>query len=142
MQAGWRRLEPGELDHELIWLSVSLLSLVLGFTWLAWGLPWPHCLFLAMTGHPCMTCGATRAVIAFARGHFVEALRWNPLAFVAFCAISLFDVYAAVVLITRAPRLRFSAFTSAEKRFVRLLVVAALAFNWAYLLINSRAYLG
>src|SRR3981081_3786522 len=108
MQIARRPLAPGETDHEFIWLSVSLGGLALAATWLALRLPWPICLFHALTGHPCATCGATRSAIAFFNAQFFTAWKWNPLAFVVYCALSIFDVYAFVVLVTRAPRLRIA----------------------------------
>ena len=136
MQTCWRRVAPGEVDHELLWLSVSLGALALAAAWQAIGLPWPHCLFLAITGHPCLTCGATRATIQFLHGNFLAALRWNPLVFAFFCGATLFDFYAAVVLVTGAPRLRIRALTPAEKKWARILILALLALNWIYLLVN------
>src|SRR5947207_7453257 len=101
-----RRLGPGERDHELVWLSVSVASLTLALLWLALGMPWPRCLFLAITGYPCLTCGATRSAIQLFHGHFLAALKWNPLVFAALCGLFAFDVYAVVVLATGVPRLR------------------------------------
>lgn len=135
-----RRARPGELDHELLWLSVSLGGLVAAGVWLSAGLPWPHCIFLAITGRPCVSCGATRAAIQLLHGHFLEAFRWNPLAFIAFSAVFLFDIYAAIVLVTRAPRLRISGATSAQKRSIRFLILIMLALNWIYLLTRSVSY--
>ena len=135
-----RRLRPGELDHELIWLSVSVLSAFLAAVWLALGMPWPRCLFLAITGHPCATCGATRCAIQFFHGHLLAALRWNPLIFAVFCGVFVFDIYAAVVLATRAPRLRLAPLTAGEKNTVRWMVVSALALNWIYVLLNAQNY--
>jgi Protein of unknown function (DUF2752) len=132
-----RRDEP---DPELLWLAVSVGGVVAAGLWLAAGLPWPHCLMLAVTGHPCVTCGATRAAIQFLHGNFFEAWRWNPLMFAFFCGIALFDAYAVVVLATGAPRLRVSGVTAAEKNFIRLLVVVMLGLNWLYLLANSSRY--
>lgn len=132
-----RRLGPDELNHELLWLSVSIGSLACAAVWLGLGLPWPICVFHALTGHPCATCGATRSAIAFFHGQFFAAWRWNPLAFSAYCTLSIFDVYAAIVLITRAPRFRLARLTSTEKSLVRVIVVASLAINWIYLLIAN-----
>ena len=70
----------------------------------------------------------------FFHGNFLAALKWNPLAFAGLCAVSVFDVYAAVVLTTRAPRLRIADLTSIEKNFLRIVLVALLALNWVYLL--------
>jgi hypothetical protein len=134
MRAVYRPLDPGEFDYELVWLCVTLVSLALAAGWFALRLPWPHCVFLAVTGHPCLTCGMTRATIRFLHGDFVGALRWNPLIFVALCGLSIFDTYAFAVLITRAPRLRLIQFSSAEKTFFRALVIVLLLANWIYLL--------
>ena len=140
MQLTHRRLAPDELDHELIWLSVSLGSLGLAAAWLALGLPWPQCAFHAITGQPCVTCGMTRSAIQFFHGHFFAAMRWNPLVFAALCGLSIFDAYAFAVLISRAPRLRIAQLTAAEKNLVRATVVTLLVANWIYLLLHSRNF--
>ncbi len=129
-----RPLAPGENDYELIWLCVTLVALALAVGWLAVGLPWPQCVFLALTGHPCVTCGATRCAIAFFHANFFEAWKWNPLVFVALCAISILDAYAFAVLITRGRRLRLTNFSAGEKNFVRIVIVIGLLVNWMYLL--------
>jgi hypothetical protein len=141
MQVCWRRTPSGQIDHELLWLSISMGTLALAGGWLTLGLPWPGCIFLTLTGHPCLTCGATRAAIQFLHGNFTAALWWNPLAFAFLCALSVFDTYAAIVLIMRAPRLRVAALSQVEKNLVRTLVVSLLALNWMYLLAHSSRYI-
>jgi len=140
MQVCGHHVRGAELDFELLWLTISLGAVLAAGIWLAAGLPWPHCLFLTITGHPCVTCGATRSAIQFLHGHFYEAWRWNPLMFAFFCWVALFDAYAILVLATGAARLRVSSVTSREKNFIRLLVVSMLVLNWAYLLANSARY--
>jgi hypothetical protein len=140
MQICWRRVAFRETDHELLWLSVSLASLGAAAAWFALHLPWPRCMFQTLTGHPCVTCGATRSALQFFHGHFFNALQWNPLAFVGLCAVSIFDFYALIVLATRAPRLRIAYITSIEKNFVRILLVALLALNWIYLLVANPGF--
>ena len=81
-------------------------GVALAAIWLGLGLPWPVCWFHEFTGEPCATCGATRATIAFLHGHFSDAFRWNPLAFVACIAVAAYDLYAIAVLLTGRPRLR------------------------------------
>ena len=134
MRLLWRRRFVPETDHELIWLAVSIASIAGGAAWLAMALPWPRCPFLAITGLPCVTCGATRSAMAFLRGDFLSALRWNPLAFVAFCGLLAFDLYSAIVLAGRMPRLRIVDWTITEKNVARIAVISLLALNWIYLL--------
>ncbi len=134
MRLLWRRRLAPETDHELIWLAVSIASIAGAAAWLAMALPWPRCPFLAITGLPCLTCGATRSAIAFLRGDFLSALRWNPLAFVAFCTLLAFDLYAVIVLAGRMPRLRIVDWTITEKNAARIAVISLLALNWIYLL--------
>jgi hypothetical protein len=140
MQISWRRVAPNEIDHELLWLGVSGASLALLGAWLALGLPSPRCPFLAVTGLPCLTCGATRSIIAFLHGDFLLALRWNPLAFVAFCGLIAFDLYAAIVIVRRKTRLRITGWTGAQKNVVRIAVIALLALNWIYLLAHHARF--
>jgi hypothetical protein len=134
MRFSWHRPAEDKIDHELLWLSVSLGGLVCAAAWFALHLPWPRCVFHMLTGHPCATCGATRSAIQFFHGNFLASWGWNPLAFVCFCAIALFDVYAFAVVVARAPRLRIAKVSLGEKNFARTSIVALLMLNWVYLL--------
>ncbi|MDP9097508.1 MAG: DUF2752 domain-containing protein [Verrucomicrobiota bacterium] len=136
-----RRRPPAEgFNHELIWLVVSVAAVVAGGVWLGLGLPWLGCPFRAVTGYPCLTCGATRCAIAFSHGHLSTAWSWNPLAFIALCGVALFDLYAVAVLLARGPRLRVIDWTRAEKNAVRVAVVVLIAVNWAYLVAHRARY--
>ncbi len=134
MQFSWKRLAPAEADHELLWLSVSAAGFVASALWFGLRLPWPGCAFHALTGLPCVTCGATRSTIQFLHGHFQAALLFNPLVFASLCAIALFDVYAFAVLVARAPRLRLADWKKTETKTVRTLAIVLLSLNWIYLL--------
>jgi hypothetical protein len=139
MQLRVRRLAPGEIDHELIWLGVSLVSLGVAAAWLTIGLPWPRCAFHDITGLPCVTCGMTRCGIQFFHAHFLAALKWNPLVFAFLCGVIAFDLYAFGALVTRAPRLRV-AFGQAHRNYTRGIVIGALLLNWIYLLVHWRNF--
>ncbi len=139
MRISWKRIPAAETNYELLWLGVSLSGLVAGAAWLALGLPWPICAFHALTGLPCVTCGATRATIQFFHGHFLAAWIFNPLILAGLCAIALFDVYAFAVVVMRAPRLRLADWTRLEKKTARVMIAALLALNWAYLLAHPPA---
>src|SRR6266513_3863280 len=134
MQIVRRPLTPGETNHELLWLSVSSGGLALAAAWFALKLPWPICLFHALTCHPCLTCGATRSAVAFFHSHFLTAFQWNPLAFLFYCALSLFNVYALAVIVMHWPLLRILRLTASEKKFIRGSIIALFALNWVYLL--------
>jgi uncharacterized protein DUF2752 len=138
MQVSCRRIGPNETDYELIWLTVSLGSLGIAALWFTLGLPWPGCIFHEFTGLPCVTCGATRSMIEFFRGHFLAALKWNPLVFLFLCGVAAFDVYAFAVVTTCSPRLRFVFGNQAETQYARAILIAALVLNWVYLLSHWR----
>ena len=129
-----RRLDRSEIDYELVWLGASLASLSMAVAWFTLGLPWPRCVFHELTGLPCVTCGMTRCAIQFFHGHFLAALKWNPLVFTALCGVMAFDLYAFATLTTRAPRLRISFSTQRAKTFARVSIILAFALNWIYLL--------
>lgn len=129
-----RRVPANGIDHELIWLVVSVTAGAMGLLAFWFGLHWPRCPFLAITGFPCLTCGATRATIAFMHGNFPLAWWWNPLASLALCGVVLFDLYAIAVLVSRSARIRIVDWTRVEKNFARIAVVSLLALNWIYLL--------
>jgi len=135
MQYCRHRLPPEEIDHELLWLLISVSTFLALSLWLSAGLATPRCAFRAITGLPCLTCGATRSAWQFLHGHFLTSLRFNPLAFLAYCGIAIFDLYAIAVLISRTPRFRLSNFTRFEKLVVRILVIALLSGNWLYLVV-------
>jgi len=42
MQVVARRLKPGEIDYELLWLGASVAWLGVAVAWFTLGLPWPH----------------------------------------------------------------------------------------------------
>ena len=139
MRITWKRLAPKETDHELLWLGVSLAGFFAAAIWRAAGMPWPNCFFHSVTGLPCLTCGATRASVAFFHGDFFTAWNWNPLVFLALCGIALFDAYAAVVLVMRAPRLRFDL-SRFDGRMIRLVAICLLALSWIYSLGHWRDF--
>ena len=123
-----------EIDYELVWLLVSLGAFLGLGLWFAARLPTPPCVFYTLTGLPCVTCGATRSAFQFLHGHFSASLFFNPLAFLAYCSVLAYDLYALILLATRAPRLRFGNFSRSERLRVRGAMIILLALNWLYLL--------
>lgn len=135
MQLVRRPLAPGETDYEFLWLLVCAGAFSFAASWLALRLPWPVCIFHAVTGHPCATCGATRSAIALFHGRFLAAWTWNPLVFVSYCAVIFFNLYAIAVVVSRGPRLRLARITTTEVKVLRAGVIVLLMTNWIYLLL-------
>ena len=134
----WRRLGPLEIDHEALWLTVGGASLcLLGVALATPGIQLPRCMLKTLTGLPCPTCGVTRMVIALSRGQIAHGLFLNPLATVAAGVALMYLIYAAAVLAFRLPRLR-PLVTPAGARAIRVVSVAAIAINWAWLIATGR----
>ena len=87
MQLYRHQITAQEIDHELIWLLVSLGAFLGLALWFAARFPTPQCVFHALTGLPCVTCGATRSAFQFLHGHYSASLFFNPLAFLAYCSV-------------------------------------------------------
>jgi hypothetical protein len=134
----WRHLQPGELNHELIWLSVTLSGAVLGWLVLKSGVPLPKCMWHELTGIPCPGCGATRCAKALAAGDMGRALLMNPFAFFCFITCALYSVYSAIVLALRLPRLRMGEIPPWLGWTTRLGAGCALLVNWVWLIWDRR----
>jgi hypothetical protein len=136
MRTALHNPERDENDPEMLLLGTSLGSLTTGLAWLGVGLPLPRCAFHALTGMPCPTCGATRCALALLHGHAAEALAFNPLAFVAFFALLILNLYAAAVLMGLLPRIRL-IISMLEKRYLLFSGVVLLFANWAWLIYHG-----
>ena len=130
----WRTLGAGEIDHEVIWLAASGATALLGTVWLKAGLPFPACPFKAFTGCPCLTCGATRAVLRLLQGDVSGAFLFNPLVFAAGVIGGAYDLYAGAVLAFRTRRLRLLGLTPRLRENLRIASIFSLALNWAWVI--------
>jgi len=94
----------------------------------------PACVFHAVTGLPCPGCGTTRAALALLAGDPFAALGFNPLATLAAFAGCAFALVAPLWLAAggAVPHLA-SAPAGGLPRGARLVVVSALAAQWAWL---------
>ena len=89
------------------------------------------CPFRAATGLPCLTCGCTHAFSFFVHGRLADAAAASPLgALLALaCAAHLLWTCARLAGLRVAPSLRAP----------RWLLVSAVAANWLFLVLRSRA---
>ncbi|HJW08639.1 MAG TPA: DUF2752 domain-containing protein [Holophagaceae bacterium] len=112
-------------------LAAALVSLVLAGVALEQraGLELDTCLFHRLTGHPCPTCGSTRAVLAILSGHWQGAFQFNPLVTAALLFGSAF--LALRLALGVVPRLDL---TAGERQGLLATGLLALALNWAYVL--------
>lgn len=128
-----------DLDHELLWTSVGVLAAALAWILANASLPVPvgTCVFKAITGWPCVTCGGTRALRALFEGHLAAALRANPLVVLVAAGWTGYGVYAMGALMRAWPRMRIQLDNRAIVTVKRVgLVLVAL--TWAYLAVDAR----
>ncbi|HEY8548852.1 MAG TPA: DUF2752 domain-containing protein [Vicinamibacterales bacterium] len=138
MTVCWRRLRDHELDHERLWLAVGGASLLLlAIAVASPNVRLPLCTLKVLTGIPCPTCGMTRAVLALTRGDFLLALTMNPLVVVGAIVAACYGVYAAAVLALGLPRFR-PQLNARDWVAVRVVALAAMALNWAWLIADGR----
>ena len=78
------------------------------------------CPLKRLTGIPCPTCGATRAVLTLVQGGFAEALQINPLVILIICTL---------------PALCWFRFRLCKWMWAVLAV--AVACNWAYVIFHG-----
>ncbi len=132
-QASRTKTTPlGRLEMGLgLWVALTTLTV-------AWAYPtWRQqiairCPLLELLGIPCPACGGTRAMGAFATGHWLEALAWNPLVAVGGMALVAFVPYALIVL---AGWLRTPALLVTLPWQAKWVVGLLIGFNWLYLLL-------
>jgi hypothetical protein len=134
----WRKLQPRETDMELLWLIVLPLTAALYLLMQALRPAFFQCKFKALTGIPCATCGGTRTALAVVRDFdILAAFLNNPLVFVGLSLVSLYLVYAAVVVIFRRPRLRVRI-PRRRRMQAGVVLLVLLLVNWAYLISDGR----
>jgi len=99
-------------------------------------LPFSLCVFKAVTGVPCLTCGTTRALVRLARLDVAGALAMNPL--VASGALLLIPWAAADLVLMPARRALALELSPVAARMARVAVVAAAVLNWVWLVAAGR----
>lgn len=134
-----RSLRRGETDHEALWAGVAASMAVMFVAWLR-VVEWPPilCPFRVLTGVPCPTCGATRALFAFAQGDLVASLRLNPLVGGGLLLALPYLAYATLVSVFRLPRLRIAQVGPGEARLTRIATWVVLAAAWGFLIVDGR----
>ena len=123
---------PGELNHEFVWPAAFLSGAVFAWGWFLSGLQLPQCIFMRLTGLPCLGCGGTRCARNLVHLDFGQAFLFHPGFFLIVVAAALWTIYSAIFWLRRDTlRLRFFVEPSASRR-LRIAFVAVLAVHWAW----------
>jgi len=99
-------------------------------------MPVAFCLFKAVTGLPCLTCGTTRAFARLFALDLPGAVSMNPLSAAVALALVPWGV-ADLVLIPKGRAMALEI-SPAVAPFLRVTAVTLLAANWAYLMVVGR----
>lgn len=134
-----KRREP-ELNHELIWASIGTLVLLGALLLSVLPAHQYPCMFLKLTGKPCLSCGMTRSFTCAVRGHFLTAWRWNPLGLALLVGTLLYVPYAWTTVLFKLPPIRVKLTRRSERIAVLILLFVALAANWIYVWNSPMAY--
>jgi hypothetical protein len=132
------QLRRGDTDHELLWSLVGIAAFTLGFVSVQqFGVPPIGCVFKAVTGLPCPTCGAGRACVALLAGEVGSAFRDNPLFTVAVFGWAAYIPYGLLVWLTSGSRVRVRA-SAREWLTIRAGAWTALVATWVFLVLDGR----
>jgi hypothetical protein len=130
----WRPPDREERQIALLWAVSAAAALVLRPFWLAVAPLVPPCPFRLLTGVPCLTCGTTRAAVAFLDARPLDALAANPLAAIAGAAFTLGGLAAPLWTASRLPVPDLGAPLA---RSTKVAIVAALLANWAWVIATA-----
>jgi len=123
---------PGELNHELVWPATFVVGAAFAWGWFLSGLQLPQCIFMRLTGLPCLGCGGTRCARNLVNLDFGQAFLFHPGFFLLVTLAALWTVYSAIFWLRR-DTLRLRIFVEpAYSRRVRIAFVVVLVVHWAW----------
>lgn len=103
----------------------------------------PPCGLRTLTGFPCIGCGGTRAMMALSHGHWLEALRFNPLIILLATAVPFWLAWAiwktrreaSGLIVDSAPAQADPVKARSPWRavWITLLIAGAVVLDWVYL---------
>jgi hypothetical protein len=129
-----KKRQSGQIEYGVIYGGIALLALFAGRFLPLLDLA-PSCVFKAVTGVPCPTCGSTRSIVFLSHGDMLSAFYMNPL--VALCAIIalVYFFYRIITLAFELPAMEV-ALTEREQDRLRVLAALFVGLNWLYLVVT------
>jgi hypothetical protein len=125
--------KKGELNLPLIYLMVvGACGVFLYALYFFNRLPQFPCVFKAVTGHPCPTCGSTRAVLNLLTFNISTAFRCNPLVFLGSTAFIAWVLYGFYMFFS-GKKIKVTL-SKNESFFLRLGLAIVFILNWIYLI--------
>jgi hypothetical protein len=122
---------PAVSSIHIIWGPMALLIIAAaGFFKDFLGLL-PQCIFHRLTDVPCLTCGATRSLVALSQFDIASSFLLNPmllLLVVGVVAFSLVSLYSLISKKGIAVKLN-----QGQKRALRIGIIGLFITNWVYL---------
>jgi hypothetical protein len=95
----------------------------------------PPCVFKKVTGIPCLTCGATRSVVALSNFDIIKSFKFNPLMLLAVLVTLGFSFFVFLGWLSK--RRVAVIMSSREKVILRYSIIILIISNWAYLIFIS-----
>ena len=105
---------------------------VFAWGWFLSGLQLPQCIFMRLTGLPCLGCGGTRCARNLVNLDFGQAFLYHPGFFIIVILATLWTIYSAVFWLRHdSLRLRLVV-DPAYSRRLRIAFVVVLVAHWAW----------
>ncbi len=126
-----QRRTEGQIEFGMIYGLIALLALIAGRFPPVVSLA-PSCVFHALTGAPCPTCGGTRSIVLLSHGNVVSAFLMNPAVAAGALVAVLSLLYSLISAVFGLPRIK-AVLSGGEKDSIRLFAAVILLINWLYL---------
>jgi Protein of unknown function (DUF2752) len=124
----------GQIELGIIFGTIAMLALVFARV-----LPvqeiLPPCLFRAVTGIPCPSCGTTRSLVHLAHGDIAGSLILNPLFSLAMIA-ALFLLFARLTFLPFNRSMITLTHSGREGTLLRAGMAVIFLANWIYLMVS------
>ena len=133
MKLFWKKASHSCVPLGIIYTAISLM-LIVGAAFAHKGMIGPlHCVFKAIVGIPCPTCGITKSMVAISHLDITGALRWNPLVFISLLIIWAWGLLSIFGMATGrgAPIIEAHGKVATA---LRIVFFTALIANWVYLI--------